>query len=158
MKHIFYYIYDKQYKDKHSYYSIPSDVLLYPLNPADEELQREHYYFKPDIGITATGGDDYSASDGMLIYPVKQLLKNVYGITDENTLDFMADKYGYFCSSIRLENIAEANDDYDYLTLAEQLVEERPEKRKELQNIISRLIEPGIVDFTDSDLTGVPLQ
>ncbi len=119
------------------------------------KLEKGERIFKDDIGITARG-EDWSASDAMLIYPIKELLKNVYGITNENTLNSLAAKYGYFCSSIRLENIGEANDDYDYLCLAEQMVESypnHPEYRERLNSIIEMLIEPGIVDYTNPKLT-----
>ena len=148
----FRFIYEAQYEGKHAKYSIPREVSC-PYEPADTELVRNHQYLKTDIGITATGGDDYTASDGLLIYPVKQLLKNVYGIEDEDKLNTMAERYGYFCSSLRLENLSEANDDYDYLCLAEKLVKGYPEYRSRLNSIIQTVIEPGNVDYTDPELT-----
>lgn len=57
----------------------------------------------------------------MMVYPIKELLKNVYGITDETKQNEIASEYNYLCSSIRLENVSEAIDDYDYLRLAEQM-------------------------------------
>ena len=59
-------------------------------------------------------------------------------------------------STLRLENEAEANDDYDYLSLAEQLVESKPdhpEYRDRLNSIIQMVIEPGNVEYTDPELT-----
>ena len=56
--------------------------------------------FKSDIGITEKG-KNWSAADGMMIYPIKELLKNAYGITDETILNTKAKEHGYFCSSIR---------------------------------------------------------
>ena len=87
-------------------------------------------------------------NENVLVYPVKQLLKNVYKITDEDTLNNLAKEYGYFCSTIRLENEAEANDDYDYLCIAEQLV-----GRSKLDSIMRMIIEPANVDYTNSKLT-----
>ena len=92
-------------------------------------------------------------NENVLVYPVKQLLKNVYGITNEKTLNNLAIKYGYFCSTIRMENEGEAADDYDYLCLAEDLVEQHPEYRDELNRIISSVINPGNVDYTDTNKT-----
>ena len=148
---VFRYIYNP---DRHKKFSIPlEDTISYPYNIEDTEYVKGNIYFKPDIGITATNGDDYTSSDGMLIYPTKQLLKNLYGITDEKTLNTKTAEYGCFCSSIRLENIGEAADDYDYLCLAEQYVKDNPEYKVLLDKIIFSIIEPGNVDYTDTDLT-----
>ena len=81
-----------------------------------------------------------------LVYPLnpfKTKLKN-------NTVK---DKYGSFASCIRLENLSEATDDYDYLYLAEQGVMQHPEYRDRLNNIICSLIEPGNVNYSNSNLT-----
>ena len=153
----FYFEYDPNNRNVHDKYSIPrASHYSYEVEDRDKDLICGHKYLKTDIGITATNGDDYTAGDGMLIYPVKQLLKNVYGITDESKLDSMAANYGYFLSSIRLENIGEANDDYDYLCFAKQLVNSKPdypEYRNRLNSIIQMVIKPGNVDYTDPELT-----
>lgn len=113
--------------------------------------------FKNDIGITATGQDDDTAADGMLIYPTKQLLKNVYGVTNESVINDIIKENNYFCSSIRLENIAEANDDYDYLCLAQKLIKQKEKEGKNVSTIqsdfnhlFSYVLNEGSYSYTKS--------
>lgn len=105
---------------------------IHRTTPEGKKDKESPAIFKNDIGINAKGYD-WSASDGMMIYPVKQLYLNILKKKDENNkvsdadnvaANTIAQKYGYFTSSIRLENIAEGCDDYDYLCLANKLIKE----------------------------------
>lgn len=110
---------------------------------------------KTDIGLTAKGQDDGTAADGMLMYPTKQILKNVYKVTDQNKMNSLISSYGYFLSSVRMENIAEANDDYDYLSLAQSLFEQRERDGMSVNsyksvlnnNCYSYMMDPGSVEY-----------
>ena len=94
-----------------------------------------------------------SANEGALVYPIYALLCNTLGMDNDKAQEFI-EKYGeHFASGIRLENIAESGDDYDYLYMAEQGVMQHPEFRERLNNIISSIIEVGNVDYTNETLT-----
>ncbi|MDO5559629.1 MAG: DUF4091 domain-containing protein [Oscillospiraceae bacterium] len=62
----------------------------------------------------------HCGNEGMLIYPNAVLMKN-NGISQTEIKNF-CEQHGYFSSSIRLENISEGCDDYDYLNLAGHLI------------------------------------
>ena len=61
--------------------------------------------------------------EGLLVYPLYSLYTNTLGLSDAQANDELMQKYSdRFASSIRLENISESIDDYDYLCYANQLI------------------------------------
>ena len=111
---------------------------------------RGELYWAVDAWFNDTDHLGLKGNEDLLVYPIKLWLKNYKGINDEKALNSQAKKYGYFCSTIRLENEAEAADDYDYLCLAEQLVDQHPEYRERLNSFISTVIVPERVDYTNN--------
>ena len=96
--------------------------------------------------------DDHMLNEGLLIYPFYALLSNTLGKSEESQA--LMEKFGKkLASSIRLENLSEATDDYDYLCIAEQGVMRHPEYRDYLNSIIGYLIEVGNVDYTNTNFT-----
>ena len=120
-------------------------------------IRGEHFWAVDDGFKKKDGNRNVSqwciqGNENVLVYPIKQYLMNVNKM-DESRATNIAKNHGYFMSTLRLENEAEANDDYDYLCLAKQLVDEYPEYHDRLNSIIQTLIEPGNVDYTNSNLT-----
>ncbi len=62
-------------------------------------------------------------NEGILIYPIYQYLTASLGISADAAKE-KCNEYGYFASSVRLENLSEGKDDYDYLFLAYKLIKE----------------------------------
>lgn len=63
----------------------------------------------------------YTCNEGSMIYPIYSLFHYTLGMREVDARE-ICEQYGYFASSIRLENLGEGNDDYDYLCMANDLI------------------------------------
>ncbi len=107
----------------------------------------EHFW-AVDAGFKYPETLGEKGNEDLLVYPIKKYMENK-GITRSELLNrYYYYAKGHFFSTIRLENEAEANDDYDYLCIAEQLV-----GHSKLDSFMRMIIEPANVDYTNSKLT-----
>ena len=77
---------------------------------------------------------DRYCNDGKLIYPVYSLLRHTLGKSEEEA-EKVCQNYGYFTSSMRLENLSEGCDDYDYLCIANDLIKKAALAGESKENI-----------------------
>ena len=81
--------------------------------------------------------------DGLLIYPVSRMYANYNAVVEDDI---------YYLSSLRLENMAEGNDDYNYLAYASSLIEKLADGsayRARLNDIVNDLYTNPTDNTTD---------
>lgn len=130
----------------------------------DYKLDRDKKAYNHDVWTSVS--EISAGCQGVLVYPIYSLLtyslkqmtksqeKPKENMTPNTAKEFIENHNNqHFASSIRLENVSEAADDYDYLCMAEQYAQGNPEFEALLDKIICTIIEPYNVDYTDSSLT-----
>ncbi len=135
-----------------------SGELYWAVDEYDSIEESEDNGFCTTYDCFATTNPKQIENDGILIYPNYYYLTQ-RNVSSSNALALCNDPANtYFSSSVRLENLSEASDDYDYLVYAEELINELKyggvntnSYKNEIDRICSTLFDD--CDYSDGKAT-----